>query len=360
MVYNANKTSEDYEQARIFLNPPPALVDTVHTHFPRIKALDEEMRSQDWSENEFDFSKSLPDFKNAPEDTSWMMLRTLGWQWEADSVASRSPVAAIISFNPVSELWFAELRITDNESVHAKTYSEIVRNGLPFPKEAIQEILDTLEANRRLDLVALTMNEVMDYAREVGYTQKWDEEKAMKYLILFYFTLLCLERIQFMASFAITFTIGKAGWFQEICNAVKKIAQDEFEIHCQFRKEVLFALQADLVGQHVFPQVKERLEALTREIIESEFAWTDWLFEGRSLLGTNAELVKQWVLFCAKDVIQTFNLSVDYDLPATNPMPHLEDWFNPNLLQPAPQEQTISNYRLNAVSKDDAGEVYDI
>ena len=48
------------------------------------------MKSLDWDENEVDYSQCNSDFKTAQRGVSDMMIRTLAWQWEADSVASRS------------------------------------------------------------------------------------------------------------------------------------------------------------------------------------------------------------------------------------------------------------------------------
>ena len=54
--------------------------------------------------------------------------------------------------------------------------------------------------------------------------------------------LLFLERLQFMASFAVTFTICSTGLFQSIGTAVQKICQDELEIHAEFVSMDLYTL----------------------------------------------------------------------------------------------------------------------
>lgn len=362
-IFNTSKSREQYESSAIFLNPPPGLIDTVNKNFPKIWDLYNEMRALDWSENEFDFSTCANDFETAPKDIVEMMIKTLAFQWEADSIASQAPTVIIAPFSPATEVWVAEQRITDNESTHSNTYSEIVRNSFADPKAVLEEILEVQESFRRLDLVNGTLGDIKKISQEVGYKgiDSFEREFLHEILIRFYFAMLILERIQFMASFAITFTIAKAGYFQEIGQAVKKIAQDEFEVHCEYRKEVLRELIKMGNGQQIFDRIKDELTALVEEAIESETVWTkDFLFKERSLVGTNADLVVQWVKFCAADVVRTFDLPIDMtDWPTANPMPHLEEWLNPNILQVAPQEQTVSAYKLNVVSKDIADDEFD-
>jgi ribonucleoside-diphosphate reductase beta chain len=81
----------------------------------------------------------------------------------------------------------------------------------------------------------------------MAFLTVYSEEEAIKNLLKYYFAMLLLERIQFMASFAITFTIAKTGLFQAIGQAVKKIAQDELEVHVEFRKQVILELQNNIL-----------------------------------------------------------------------------------------------------------------
>jgi ribonucleotide reductase beta subunit family protein with ferritin-like domain len=69
--------------------------------------------------------------------------------------------------------------------------------------------------------------------------------------------------------------------------------------------------------------------------------------------------VKNWVLFNARDVYEFMDIETDYQFPATNPMPHLEDWLNIGNTQPANQEQDNNQYKVNVIKRDDAGVVFD-
>ena len=365
-ILSTTKTQEEYGNSKLFLCGEPGLVDTIHLTYPKIWGLYKEMKSLDWSEDEFNYSKCFGDFKTVDKDISDMMLETIMTQWEADSIASRFPLVLISPFQPCTEIVEAEQAIQTNELVHSNTYSEIIRMSFDNPREVLAEMLAKTETFDRISLVNKTLQEFKDFSAYCNYYGiKDSDEYVYAQLIKFYFTLLLLERIQFMASFAITFTICKSGPFQPIGMAVKKIAQDELEVHSEYRKQVLSELikiDKNEFNGKIMESVKPELIKLFDEVIESELLWTDRLFEGRTLVGTNKEVIKQWVLFNAKDVSRFIGFTkeeVSYVYPKQNPMPFLEDWFNMNNTQAAPQEQDVAAYKVKVVSRDDESITFD-
>lgn len=370
-IFNTTKTVEEYSEKKIFLSGEPGLIDTIHKRFPKIWDLYKEMKSLDWSEDEFNYSKCFIDFKNVDKDTSEMMLETIMWQWEADSIASRFPLVLISPFQPCTEVVEAEQAIMTNELVHANTYSEIIRMSFENPQEVLQKMLAKSATFKRLELVNNTLEDFKNFSAYVnlygkdGALVSISDEEIYANLIKFYFTMLLLERIQFMASFAITFTICKSGPFQPIGQSVKKIAQDELEVHSEYRKEVLTELialdKAQYSGQ-ILEKLKPALSSLFKEVIESEMDWADRLFDGRTLIGTNKELIKEWTLYNAKEVHRFIGFTKDdvsFTYPRHNPMPFLEDWFNMNNNQAAPQEQDIAAYKVKVISHDDEDKTFD-
>lgn len=360
-VFNTNKSLESYTTPSLFFGEEPGLFDTINKRFPKIWSLYKEMKSLDWSEDEFDYSQCNVDFKTADKDMSDMMIETLAWQWEADSVAGRSIISTLAPFITSSEYWAAVGRVSDNEQIHAATYSEIVRMSFDNPHEVLTDILSIKESFDRLETIANVFGE----ARQAGIDYILSGNKPTQELYnKVYCTivaLLLLERVQFMASFAITFTIGGSGLFQPICKAVQKIAQDEFEVHCELDKEVLRIEHQTEYGRIAREQTRETVEKMFHEVVESELAWVDFLFrEGRALIGTNKDIVKKWVLFNARDVATFLDIKTDYKFPKTNPMPHMENWLNMNKQQAAPQEQDIAQYKVNLIVNDDTNASFDV
>lgn len=360
-IFNTNKSAAEYKDTRLLLGTEPGLFDTIHKKYPNIWALYKEMKSLDWDENEFNYGQCNADFKNCAPATSDMMIRTLAWQWEADSVASRAIIAVLAPFISSSELWAAWQRISDNEVVHAATYSEIVRMSFDDPNEVLDNILAVKESLSRLETVAEVFGTAHKYSHNYALGNIENDQQLYNVVYTTIATLLMLERIQFMASFAITFTICGSGMFQSIGKAVQKIAQDELEVHCELDKEVLRIERKTERGKIAAEQCAPRIQRVFEEVVQSELNWVDYMFsEGRSIVGANADIVKQWVLFNARQVADFLHIETDLKMPRSNPMPSMERWLNMNKTQAAPQEQDLAAYKVGAVVRDDNDAVFDV
>jgi ribonucleoside-diphosphate reductase beta chain len=360
-IFNSEKTISQYSsKSPLFLGPAPGLFDTVNKHYPKIWSLYKTMKSLDWDESEFDYTQCNLDFKNCPKSVYDMMIRTLAWQWEADSIASRSSAPLLAPFITDSSLWAAVQRVSDNEVVHAATYSEIVRMSFDDGTKVLEDILSVKESLLRLDTVKGVFERLHDTSHRYALGLV-SAEDAYRDVFLAVVTLLVLERVQFMASFSITFTICSTNFFQPIGKAVQKIAQDELEVHAELDKEILRIELATERGQRAYAENKEMIQKIANEIVESELSWTDYLFsEGRELVGTNAKLVKNFVLFNARDVYEFLDIESPHKFPKNNPMPHMEDWINIGKTQAAPQEQDNNQYKVNTIVRDDEGASFDI
>lgn len=358
-MFNAGKTLEEYKSTPLFLGAEQGLFDTVNKQYPKIWSLYKEMKSLDWDENEFDYTQCNIDFKNCSKDTKDIMIKTLAWQWEADSVASRSIIACFAPFISNSELYAAWGRISDNEVLHSSTYSEIVRMSFDNPEEVLKEILEVTESLQRLDKVNKVFSDLSQAASLYNLKQISNDQELYNKVYKAVCTLLMLERIQFMSSFAITFTICSTGLFQSIGKAVQKICQDELEVHCELDKEILRIENNTERGKIAKKQSKEELEGIFNDIVRSELRWTEFLFKDKQLVGANESIVKEWVLFNAKDVAKFLELDTEWHFPRYNPMPGLENWINMNKTQSAPQEQDLAQYKIKAVINDDSGIEFD-
>lgn len=358
-IFNYEKT--DYEKPLLFLGEKQGLFDTINRHYPRIWELYKTQKSLDWDENEFDYSSCNADFKKASRSTYDMMIKTLAWQWEADSVASRAIAPVLAPFITSSELWAAWQRISDNEVIHAATYSEIVRNSFDDPSAIIDEILRVQEAHERLARVVKAFSEGFKASHLYALEQLPNDQETYNAIFMMVVALYCMERIQFMASFAVTFAICDTGMFQPIGKAIQKIAQDELEIHAELDRAVLQNELDTARGQIAFAQRREDIEQLIAEVVDSERAWITYLFsEGRELVGMNAERLAAWTLYCAKDVYQTLGIETTrYEFPKANPLKFMEKWLNISKTQASPQEQDIAAYKVGVMRRNDEGVVFD-
>lgn len=363
-IFNSAKTIEEYKNTPIFMGPEPGFMDTIYKNHPKLWNLYKELKALDWSEDEFDFTRCLLDFKNCHQDTSDMMIETIGWQWEADSVAGRSVVSILAPFVSSTEYWTTLVRIADNENIHSATYSEIVKLSFEDTDSVMQRILNFKNTQARMTILENTLSEALTLSRKyaAGEIEASDElyrDVPIKTTIC----LLFLERVQFMASFAVTFSICSTGLFQPIGKAVQKICQDELEVHAEFDKEVLkYELKTER-GKWAMESLKPWMHQITDEFIQCEYSFIDSLFrDGRHLPGVTPDMLKQWVLYNAKDVVRFLGLDMadKYTFPKYDPMPLLETWINMNKTQAAPQEQDLAQYKVGVVIDDAAETVFDL
>ncbi|MFW8566984.1 ribonucleotide-diphosphate reductase subunit beta [Orrella sp. 11846] len=358
-VFNYDKA--DYEKPLLFLGEKQGLFDTINRHYPRIWELYKTQKSLDWDENEFDYSSCNADFKKANRSTYDMMIKTLAWQWEADSVASRAIAPVLAPFITSSELWACWQRISDNEVIHAATYSEIVRNSFDDPTTIIDEILSVEEAHSRLERVVKAFDDGYRASHQYALGQIENNQETYNTVFMTVIALYCMERIQFMASFAVTFAICDTGMFQPIGKSVQKIAQDELEVHAELCRAVIENELSTERGQIAFEQMRDDIEALIAEVVDSELQWIEYLFsEGRELVGVNADRLAAWTLYCAKEVHNTLGIETDrYEFPKTNPLKFMEKWLNISKTQASPQEQDIAAYKVGVMRRNDDGVIFD-
>lgn len=354
-IFNAEKT--DYINPSLFLGQDKGLLDTINKSHPTVWQLYKTMKSLDWDELEFDYSPCNLEFKTCPRHVSDMMIKTLAWQWEADSAASQSIAPIVAMYSPCTELWVAWQRISDNESVHGLTYSEIVRSSFDDPDEAMATVLEEKHALERLGHVAEIMGKAKIVGHKIGLGMiSKDSDEAYDAIFMFTCALLVLERLQFMASFAITFSICDLGFFNPIGKAVQKIAQDELEVHVALDKEVLRHEMNTVRGRACFQRNREKIFNLITQVREGEHVWTDYMFsEGRELPGMNAAKVKSWVDFNANDIYVFFGMTPPVELPNELPLKFMGRWLNMGKMQPSPQEEDVGQYRLGIMQRDDDG-----
>lgn len=357
-VFNIDKS--DYESPSLFLGEGGnGVLDSINKKYPEIWKRYKSIKSLDWDENEFNYSSCINDFKSCDKSTYDMMIKTLAFQWEADSIASRiSPIVGCVVTS--SELWAAWQRVSDQEVIHALTYSEIVRNSFEDPSDILNEIIKVKESFSRLNVIGQTLDKVSKYAHEYAAGLRPNDQEMYNQCYLFTVAMLILERVQFGASFGVTFAICDTGLFTPIGKAVQKIAQDEFEEHVELDKAVLRNEWKTERGAIAKEQCKDLVKQMLDEVVESELEWVDYLFsEGRSLVGINADLLKKWSMYGASDVYSFMEIEPERKLPKQNPLNFMEKWLNISMQQSSLQEEDQGQYRVGIVRRDDEETIFE-
>ena len=353
-VFNLSNDSWETGEYPLFLGKQLGLLDSINRPYPQLFELYKLQKSIDWSEDEVNLEQSRMDLLQCSQNNYDIMLKTLAFQWELDSVASRSIAPLLAPFVSNSELWLMLVKQSEIENLHALTYSEIIRQCIADPKMVFDEVLKNDNILDRSNAVVA----VFDQLEEIGiHYQKSKNtsgynETLRPIILKTMITLYCLERIQFMSSFAVTFALAEQNIFQGIAKLVQKIAQDE-QVHCMMDEAVLRILFGETEWIDSFNDHKLEISTIIKDIIDQELSWNKYLFsEGRNIVGLNRQLLDEWVLYNAQDVYDFLGIESDFNFIKTNPLTWMDNWLDLNKTQNANQEADNNNYSLNTVLND--------
>jgi ribonucleoside-diphosphate reductase beta chain len=352
-IFNIAKTN--YQNTPLFLGENNGLFDTINKQYPKIWNLYKQLKSRDWDELEFNFDTCMGDFKSCSLVVRDAMIKTLAWQWEADTVVSRTITTILGNFITSSELWALWQRISDNEVIHAATYSEIVKYSFEDPNEVMREVLEVKESITRLSVVSEVMSNVHEISHKYALGLVPNDQTTYEAVFMYVVALYVFERIQFVSSFAVTFTIVDSGIFMPIGLAVQKIFQDEYEIHVETDMEVLRIEMNTDRGRLAFKNNKVKIFNLITQVVNAELEWSDYnIPEGKEIPGLTNELLRKWVIYSSSSVYDFFKLEMPFTKSTHNPLPKMDTWMNIDDTQSSPQEARNPGYLLGMVL-DDAG-----
>lgn len=354
-LFNVNKS--DYGNTALFLAEDPGLGDTINRPHPDIWDLYKTLKSQDWDEHEWNYSTCRDDFVDNLNGMGDLMIAQIAWQWEADTTASRSILGVFGPFIANSELFAAWSMITHNENVHWSTYSEIVRMSFDDPREVIDEVTQMHEALDRLTITGKVLSETYTLSHRYALGEVENDQETYNQVLLGVAALYLLERVQFMASFAITFGITDQDLFLPIGKAVQKIAMDEYEIHTEldrliFQKE----FQTDR-GKAFLAEHRHTVEEMIDDTVQGEFEFLAYVYDHKGTIpGVTLEMLYDWVRFMTIEVREVFGLPLPENTPKQNPLPYMADWLDLDRFQDSPMEEQSAQYRTGVLVNDDDDE----
>lgn len=336
----------------MFLGRKMGLIENLRNEFPKMWDLYKQLKSLDWEEKEIDISSCRAEFKTLPSEITNLMIRTLAWQYEADSSASHIGYL-IMPFVSCTELMCYVTELSKNELLHSLAYKVIVESSFDNPEEFLTELVSIKESFQRLDTVKKVFDEMYTLGHSHALTNSVDELTARKSIFKFWATLFALERIQFMSSFAITFGLAEQGLFVPIAKLVQKICTDEFQVHVQADRAVL---SNEMAIESNFPAYLEALDdigSILKEVTQSELTWLEFLFDGKEeIAGIRRNDVKNFVLYSATEVYRFFSIENPFPEIKEMPLPYMNKWIIIDSNQSSPQEESVGNYLLGGYVDD--------
>lgn len=346
MKFNANNTGHLTKNYPLFLGDSLGVVDTVNIQYPKIEELYQKQLGQIWNEFEIDLTQDKMDMLNAPKTTVDLMVKTIMWQTVADSVASRSILETLGKWVSNPELMNLLTIWSFFEVIHARAYSHIIKQTFVNPNEMLEQIYGEAEVLQRSEIIVSTFDKMEKMTEADGI------EAIRKQIVLTIVALFALEAIAFMSSFAVTFAITETGIFQGIMKEVKLICRDEV-LHTRMDYTILDILKTDpkMVGtiKECMPDIQKILD----DVVKQELSWADYLFsEGRSVVGLNATLLKEYSLYMAKPLFTALGAEYKYEVISSTPLPYMTKYIDPTKMQTAPQELQNDNYLVGAIKDD--------
>lgn len=359
-----NIEKNDYYAPKLFSGQAPGVFNTLVTAHPQIEKLFKKQKAQDWDEQEtLENNDAKILFQTMEPDDVEPMIRTLGFQWETDTTIGRT-LAIFAAFSTTyDQLFEIYMRIVDNENLHARTYSEIIKMSFDDVEAVLSKILNARETLQRLSKAGEVFSKMRRTLCEVELGLKEKDEKYYMEIYLFLVTVYCVERIQFLSSFAITFCYGDKGLFIEIANSVRKICADEYEIHVRLGRYLLRKFAEDAITVEAKMLAQEYIKPIIDEIYQAELDSLEYQLETvkhKGLLGYTIEDFKTWVDYCSAEVYRELNIEPPFPVPETHKLDYMDDWVVNDNFQQSPQEEDSINYLFGPLLRDDREKIYPI
>lgn len=359
-VFNESNTAHKTGNYPLFLGQAMGMIDTINRPYEELFKLYKKQKEQDWSEDEVELTQSIVDFSTCSKSMYDVMVQTLMWQWEADSVASQAIICLFAPFITNSELYGMMIKQSEIEYLHAVTYSEIVRQCLPNSRQIIEDIQNNQAVLERTGVIVKYMRDLEVLGAHYRLDPaSVDPEDIRRGILRALFALIGLEGIEFISSFACTFALAEQGVFVQVGQLVQKIMLDEM-LHTKMDFAVLDILLKDPVWRASFNAIKHEIKEILDEVRFGEYRWGDYVFsEGRAIIGLNSPLLKSWTDWNCAPIYDYYGIEKGFEPPKRDPLPFMTPWMIPSTQQNANQEQSNTDYRLNATVNDADNEIFD-
>jgi ribonucleoside-diphosphate reductase beta chain len=316
-----------------------------------------------WRPEEVDILRDAKDFKDLTDHEKHIFTSNLKRQILLDSVQGRSPNLALLPIVSIPELetWIETWAFS--ETIHSRSYTHIIRNIYSDPSRVFDEMLNMREIASCADTISKNYDrliEMVGYYNLLGVGKHTvngkevvvDMYELKKQLYLCLMSVNILEGVRFYVSFACSWAFAELKKMEGNAKIIKLIARDE-NVHLASTQQMLKLLKTD---DPDFATIATETEGacieMFMEAVQQEKAWAEYLFTGGSMIGLNAELLKQYVEWIAAKRMRAVGLTPPYSVGQSNPLPWTEKWIRGGEVQVAPQETEISSYVIGGTKQD--------
>jgi len=333
------KNKKSHLKRKMFFDGGADIARYDEVKYPQLEKITDRQLGFFWRPEEVDILRDANDFDQLTESEQHIFTSNLKRQIVLDSVQGRCPNIAFLPLCslPEVETWIETWSFF--ETIHSRSYTHIIRNVYPNPGEVFDNIMN-------IKPIVECGNDISKY-----YDQLMDEPNK-KNLWLALNAVNALEGIRFYVSFACSWAFAELKKMEGNAKIIKFIARDE-NTHLASTQQILKILpQDDPDFKKLKEECHDEVMQIFDDVIKQEQEWAEYLFKDGSMIGLNAELLKQYVEWIATKRFRALGLQSPYNTPAANPLPWTQKWIAGGSVQVAPQETEISSYIVGGVNKD--------
>jgi len=327
----------------IFFGEPVGLFDSFNVRYPQIEAADIEQQSLFWKAKEISMVQDAKDLMSLDDDLTEIFIRALSFQMASDSMASGSIAQLFLPIcsNPQLESLISYHSMT--ESTHAKSYGNMIATVFKDPNQLLERIRNDERMISRIEFIIINFKEHNQMLINLSCGIVYTKDKMVKTLIKTITTLLALEGIMFLSSFASTFAV---------CEITNKLNGIDKEIGLIFNDEVLHAnncmiMLKILSKEHpeIWKEMVPEVEQILNSTVEAEEQWSKDLFKGTTIIvGFNSKLLSDYTKYLAESIYVRLGLNYKFKHITENPLTWIDPHIKQDLTQVAAQEAQLTNY----------------
>ena len=329
--------------------------------FEMFEKLTEKQLSFFWRPEEIDVSKDKIDFGKLLPNEKHIFISNLQYQILLDSVQGRSPNIAFLPIVSLPELenWVETWAFS--ETIHSRSYTHIIRAIVNEPGAVFDEIMKTEEIIQRATSVSKYYDKLIKHTQAYLLNGEGENQIDGKIITinmyslkrLLYLTLMSvniLEAIRFYVSFACSFAFAERKVMEGNAKIIKLIARDE-ALHLTGTQHMLNLMRDgkdDPDMQAIAIECESEVIQMFKDAAEQEKEWAEYLFKDGSMIGLNAQILKQYLEYITNIRMSALNMQPIFE-QTTNPLPWLNHWLDSDNVQVAPQETEITSYLVSAI-----------
>ena len=362
MAYSIfNKEINDTLKEPMFFGDSVNVARFDQQKFEMFEKLTEKQLSFFWRPEEIDVSKDKIDFGKLLPNEKHIFISNLQYQILLDSVQGRSPNIAFLPIVSLPELenWVETWAFS--ETIHSRSYTHIIRAIVNEPGAVFDEIMKTEEIIQRATSVSKHYDKLIKHTQAYLLNGEGEHQIDGKIIIinmyslkrLLYLTLMSvniLEAIRFYVSFACSFAFAERKVMEGNAKIIKLIARDE-ALHLTGTQHMLNLMRDgkdDPDMQAIAIECEAEVIQMFKDAAEQEKEWAEYLFKDGSMIGLNAQILKQYLEYITNIRMSALNMQPIFE-QTTNPLPWLNHWLDSDNVQVAPQETEITSYLVSAI-----------